>query len=163
MAIYKGRIGFLNYLSSGALKDSDAIFWTEFKHILSQSRGILEPKNPPRPPSSVMVIVLVGNTNLSYFDPCNIEFWLATLLVKFLCGSTSWTLDPDIFLKKELYSLILWMRFNCLEASATFRRQLIFSQKYLAMKICENPENVFPGLWVPLHPNTMCWFSFPDL
>ena len=25
-----------------------------------------------------------------------------------------------------------------------------------SMKICENPVNVFPGLWILLHPNTMC-------
>ena len=24
------------------------------------------------------------------------------------------------------------------------------------MKICKNPENVYPGLWILLHHNAMC-------
>ena len=42
-------------LSSGTLKDSHIIFSTEFKPILSQSRGIVETKNPNTPISSVGV------------------------------------------------------------------------------------------------------------
>ena len=49
-AICKGRIGFPNQLYSGILKDGKVIFLTEFKTILSQSRGILEPeKRTPDP------------------------------------------------------------------------------------------------------------------
>ena len=60
------------------------------------------------------------------------------------------------FLKK-LYSLFLWMRLSHLKGAVYFLT--LTSQKYLAMKICENLENVFPGLWILLHPNTVLLFS----
>ena len=54
-AICTGRIGLPNQFSSGILKDSNIIFWSKFKPIFSQSRGILEPTNSPRSPSSISV------------------------------------------------------------------------------------------------------------
>ena len=51
----KGRIGFPNKHSSGTHKVSNVSFSTEFKPILSQSRGTLRPKNPPDPPAPLVL------------------------------------------------------------------------------------------------------------
>ena len=77
-------------LSSGTLKDE--IFSAEFKPIKSQSRGTLEHKNPPRPPSSASVC------SWFYFDPWSRVTTISAHCSSFYYSLMRWPFELVVFL-----------------------------------------------------------------